>query len=228
MAGSVAVMKKELRKKIRNVLKDLPDAAAASQSMPPHIFHITCPVSHGPLPASRATRTLLAMPEYQAAQKISVYLSMPTGEINTSSIVRDALAGGKTVFIPYTYNASSPEQGQPKSIMDMVELRSMSDFESLQPDNWGIPTPSADSISDRRNCFGGMGITDGHVAPSNSKSADMGLDLIVMPGMAFDSAFGRLGHGKGFYDYFLTRCHQATHIPFRGKKLVIFCMWRAN
>ncbi|KAI8938415.1 hypothetical protein NX059_004308 [Plenodomus lindquistii] len=155
------------------------------------------------------------MPEYRAAQRISVYLSMPTGEINTSSIVRDALAQGKQVFIPYTYQPSEPRQGQPTSIMDMLELHSMNDFQSLEPDGWNIPTPGKDSIPSRANCFGGKGITDGQ-ACINSHQAS-GLDLIVMPGMAFDSSFGRLGHGKGFYDYFLTRCHQASHMPFRGK-----------
>lgn len=139
---------------------------------------------------------------------------MPTGEINTSSIVRDALAQGKKVFIPYTYDVSSPKEGQPKSIMDMVELRSMNDFESLEPDKWGIPTPSADSIASRANCFGSTGTT-GEIG--SVREEDAGLDLIVMPGMAFDSQFGRLGHGKGFYDYFLTRCHQASRMPFRGK-----------
>jgi 5-formyltetrahydrofolate cyclo-ligase len=79
------------------------------------------------------------MPEYKAAQKISVYLSMPGGEISTSGVVRDALDQGKKVFIPYTYSLSSPAEGQPKSIMDMVELQSMNDFESLEPDKWGIP-----------------------------------------------------------------------------------------
>lgn len=152
------------------------------------------------------------MPEYKAAQRISIYLSMPTGEINTSNIVRDALAQGKKVFIPYTYKLQSPAAGQPQSVMDMVELRSVTDFESLQPDKWGIPTPSEDSIASRANCFGGTGITNAQVA-----GTDAGLDLIVMPGMAFDSQFGRLGHGKGFYDYFLTRCHQASRMPFRGK-----------
>lgn len=137
---------------------------------------------------------------------------MPTGEINTSSIVRDALAGGKKVFIPYTYNLSEPREGQPKSIMDMVELQSVNDFETLEADKWGIPTPSKESVLSRENCFGGTGTSDGQL---NSSGADAGLDLIVMPGMAFDSKFGRLGHGKGFYDYFLTRCQQASRMPFR-------------
>lgn len=153
------------------------------------------------------------MPEYKAARRISVYLSMPDGEISTSGIVRDALDQGKKVFIPYTYNLKEPEAGQPKSIMDMLELHSMKDFESLEPDKWGIPTPSKDSIASRANCFGGTGITKGSM-----ENVSEGLDLIVMPGMAFDSSFGRLGHGKGFYDYFLTCCHQASRMPFRGKK----------
>lgn len=152
------------------------------------------------------------MPEYKAARRISVYLSMPTGEINTSSIVRDALEQGKKVFIPYTYNLSEPIEGQPKSIMDMVELSSMKDFESLETDKWGIPTPSEDSIPSRVNCFGTTGVTHG-----KTDSISDGLDLIVMPGMAFDTGFGRLGHGKGFYDFFLSRCQHVSRMPFRGK-----------
>ncbi|KAF3037686.1 hypothetical protein E8E12_008039 [Didymella heteroderae] len=189
--AAVVAAKKELRKKIKTVLKDVSDSAATTQT-------------------THATKALLAMPEYKSARRISVYLSMPTGEINTSSIVRDALDQGKKVFIPYTYNLDSLVDGQPKSIMDMVELSSMKDFESLEADKWGIPTPSKDSISSRANCFGTMGVTNG-----KSENITNGLDLIVMPGMAFDHSFGRLGHGKGFYDFFLSRCHQGARVPFR-------------
>lgn len=153
------------------------------------------------------------MPEYKAARRISVYLSMPTGEISTTSIVRDALAQGKRVFIPHTYNLQAPIEGQPRCIMDMLELHSMHDFDSLLPDKWNIPTLSADSIPSRVNSFGGKGVTHGTIT-----NPSQGLDLIVMPGMAFDTGFGRLGHGKGFYDYFLGRCHDASPVPFRGKK----------
>lgn len=152
------------------------------------------------------------MPEYKSAMRISVYLSMPGGEISTSGIVKDALDQGKKVFIPYTYNQAQPKEGQPRSIMDMLELSSMEDFDSLQLDKWGIPTPSGDSIESRANCFGGKGITN-----LRAEAVSEGLDMIVMPGMAFDSNFGRLGHGKGFYDYFLTRCNQVSRVPFRGK-----------
>ncbi|KAF1843351.1 nagb/rpia/CoA transferase-like protein [Cucurbitaria berberidis CBS 394.84] len=192
MAASLAAVKKEMRKGIRDKLKELSVATITFQS-------------------SDVMLTFFSMPEYKAARRISVYLSMPVGEINTSNIVRDALSQGKDVFIPYTYTLPSPNEGQPKSIMDMLQLKSMDDFNALQPDKWGIPTPSEDSIASRANCFGSTGITNGET----TTGIEAGLDLIVMPGMAFDSNFGRLGHGKGFYDYFLTRCHQASRMPFR-------------
>ena len=150
---------------------------------------------------------------------------MPSGEISTVGIVHDALKQGKKVFIPYTYKLASPKPGQSKSIMDMLELRSLSDFDSLKPDNWGIPTPSQESVAERENSFGSKGVTEGEFAVSGEITG--GLDLVVMPGMAFDLDFGRLGHGKGFYDYFLTRCHQycmqraSMKMPFLGE--IILC-----
>ncbi|KAF2113308.1 5-formyltetrahydrofolate cyclo-ligase-like protein [Lophiotrema nucula] len=194
MAASISTLKKGLRKRIKNILVEVSEASAKSQT-------------------SNVLKTLLSMPEYQTAKRISVYLSMPTGEISTSGIVHDALQQGKQVFIPYTYTLKSPAEGQPKSIMDMLELKSVSDYYSLQSDKWGIPTPGEDSIAARANSFGGTGTTEGNDTPP--VDTESGLDLIIMPGMAFDTNFGRLGHGKGFYDYFLHRCHSASRMPFR-------------
>jgi 5-formyltetrahydrofolate cyclo-ligase len=120
---------------------------------------------------------------------------MPTGELSTTGIVRDALQSGKQVYIPYIHTQDKT------SIMDMFALGSMAEFESLQPDKWGIPSLQPTQIEGRQN-----GLTQG-------------LDLIVMPGMAFDHGFRRLGHGKGYYDHFLTRySNMARKMPFLGKK----------
>ncbi|KAH6612132.1 hypothetical protein C7974DRAFT_323597 [Boeremia exigua] len=190
--AAVVALKKDLRKKIKAILKDVSDASAETQS-------------------AHAAKALFATPEYKAAKRISVYLSMPAGEIMTNSIVHDAIAQGKQVFVPHTYGRKCHDG--PKSIMDMLQLASLSDFEACEPDKWGIPTFGEDTISTRENCFGTTGTTRG-----NNDNITDGLDLIVMPGMAFDSEFGRLGHGKGYYDFFLQRCHQASRMPFRGKK----------
>ncbi len=131
---------------------------------------------------------------------------MPGGEISTSDIVHHAFHQGKTVFVPYTYKLDSPPKEGPKSVMDMVSLHSLEDYKALEPDAWGIPTPSKASIFERRKCVGDPETDlNGH-ARGSTNAED--IDMIVMPGMAFDRGLARLGHGKGFYDFFLQRFHQ--------------------
>ncbi len=159
------------------------------------------------------------MPEYQSAYRIGVYLSMPNGEIATAAIVHDAFRQGKKVFVPYIHDVEVQTPSQPKAVMDMLSLDSEDDYRSLGSDKWGIPTLSEDSIARRLNCCGGTGADD--VQPGRTDKDDVGPDLVVMPGMAFDSKMARLGHGKGFYDYFLQRYQEKSNImkrsmPFLG------------
>ncbi|KAE8137901.1 hypothetical protein BDV38DRAFT_282513 [Aspergillus pseudotamarii] len=183
MAG-LQTAKKDLRRKMRDVLQKIPADTIVNQSR-------------------IATNKLFSLTEYQNAKRIGVYLSMPSGELSTTAIVQDALINGKEVFIPYIHNVELPSTQQKVSIMDMLALNSMEEFNSLTPDKWGIPSLAKTQVGTRKNCLGGLG-----VSPSGAeKTADgnWGLDLIVMPGMAFDHEFRRLGHGKGYYDHFLTR-----------------------
>ena len=142
------------------------------------------------------------MPEYKNARSISIFMSMPTGEINTEGLVMDALNSGKRVFVPYIYKPKEPKHdGTPASIMDMLQLASEHDRSSLQPDKWGIPSIAKDTVSERANAFGGKDLTHGDWPATDAP----GLDVILMPCMAFDQELNRLGHGKGYYDNFLTR-----------------------
>jgi 5-formyltetrahydrofolate cyclo-ligase len=150
------------------------------------------------VPGSVVFKSVTKFRSYQDAKRIGIYLSMPTGELQTDALVRHALGTGKQVFVPYLFKPSNSLPDTPKSVMDMVDIRSLSDYDSLERDNWGIPTVGADTVEERE-----------HVLSSGSQP----LDMILMPGVAFDidpkSGFiRRLGHGKGFYDYFLHRYKQ--------------------
>ena len=158
---------------------------------------------------------------------------MPKGEVVTTAIIHDALRQGKQIFVPYIY--SSKGQGHPKSrsAMNMLSLRSKSDYEGLEPDAWGIPSVAESSIAERSRILEGLGnfsnavsqdITNGERNSRRRITESRRLDLIVMPGVAFDGDLGRLGHGKGFYDQFLKNYHDSklslsgeeTRMPFLG------------
>jgi len=156
---------------------------------------------------------LVEFKPYQEAKRIGIYLAMPNGELQTDAIVRHALQNGKQVFVPYLHKSTTPSPDTPRSVMDMVDLRSLADFDALKRDSWGIPTISSDTVDGREHILKG------------STTESLGLDMILMPGVAFDfdpkSHFiRRLGHGKGFYDYFLYRYWQSPQLQEKGSALI--------
>ena len=168
------------------------------------------------------------MPAFQSSSRISVYLSMPTGEISTRDIVGQAIDMGKQVFVPYIGNVKDPKSG--RQAMDMLALHSRTDLDGLQPDGWGIPTLSGSSVQHRENGLGGVGIS---VDDGPEVDGFKGLDLVLIPGLGFDIFDGRLGHGKGFYDQFLERYSQRVGqeggpvaMPLLGMLFLLFPLRR--
>ena len=208
MAASVKSAKAELRKAIQRSLSSLSSEEVARQCslimMPSNALRAKILIV-----AARIHDILFALPEYQSARSISVYLSMPASEVTTGSIVLSALEQGKIVYVPYLHKDTA--DGLPKTLMDMVTLRSKEDYQGLKPDGWGIPTITRSSIAERKRCLGEQDedSTDADQAKSNV------LDMIVMPGVAFDEKLQRLGHGKGFYDFFLAQ--YSKHLISKGR-----------
>lgn len=168
------------------------------------------------------TNKVLKLPEYTNAARLSVYLSMPEGEVSTRDIVIDALSKKKKVFVPYIHGRKA------SSRLVMLALSSVEDFESLRPDAWGIPSLEAESVASRENALGGFGTVERDEIVDDGNS---GLDVIVMPGMAFDTSKRRLGHGRGYYDRYLQKYHELLNrtgapspMPHLGKPLPIFCL----
>ncbi|KAL5614631.1 hypothetical protein BROUX41_004730 [Berkeleyomyces rouxiae] len=143
--------------------------------------------------------TLRKFPPYISATSISIFLSMPTGEIQTREIVRHALQNGKAVYIPYLHKTPPHLTCATKRVMDMVRLRDVEDYEALQPDKWGIPSLDPATITTRERVLG-----------ETTEMVDLAtLDMVLVPGLAFESSpeggIKRMGHGRGFYDLFFER-----------------------
>lgn len=172
--------------------------------------------------SATAQNLILSHPAYKNASSLSIYLSMPSAEAQTDILVREALRDGKKVFVPFIYTPQSESEGgateagggkrkKKRKVMDLLRLRE-GEFEGLQRDGWGIPSLSEEGVGERENAMGGQGLSlaregdeGGKIGGEGEGEDRGGLDLVVVPAVAFDKKLNRLGHGAGFYDTFLTR-----------------------
>ncbi|KDR79967.1 hypothetical protein GALMADRAFT_242136 [Galerina marginata CBS 339.88] len=127
---------------------------------------------------------VLSLPSFQRSQSVSCYLSMPSGEARTTVLVDAILRSGKILYVPKIQSSDGT--------MDFLRVYSFDDLSSLPSGTWGINEPG-------ESWEGGM---RSRVLGSASDS----LDLILLPGVAFDRGLSRLGHGKGYYDQFISAC----------------------
>ncbi|WVQ82864.1 5-formyltetrahydrofolate cyclo-ligase [Cryptococcus sp. DSM 104549] len=175
-------LKSSLRKSMLRTLRGIPDAELQQQSRA--VFKI-----------------LLDQPFFKKAQTVGCYLNMAKGELRTDQIVDHLLRRGSSLYTPYipappthTHNPEAPSRMSPPPDQDMRMLRlySSTDLENCPLDKWGIVDPGLFrkdvEKALREDCM-------------NPKSP--ALDLILIPGVAFDEECNRLGRGKAYYDRFL-------------------------
>ena len=174
----VVERKKTLRKEIRARMKEVDKETISVQSQ-------------------QVWDRLFALPQYQAAQSVGLFLSMPKGEIDTDPALQHCVDQNKKIYVP--------EVGKNFELADMELLLVAVDddekkkgglFHKKWPKNkWGIPEPPSD-----------MPII----------TAEPGdIDVLVVPGLAFDRKGDRLGQGKGYYDRFIERmCGTNKKAPF--------------
>ncbi len=117
----------------------------------------------------------------QVAKSIALFRPIERkGEVDTGGLDSDARLAGLRVAYPAMERT---DEGQVTMKMRWVEQLEG----AFEERGFGFPEPSAD-------------------APEASPED---LDLVVVPGLAFDPEGHRLGYGAGFYDRFLPLCSRA-------------------
>jgi 5-formyltetrahydrofolate cyclo-ligase len=122
----------------------------------------------------------MALPEYAAAKTVMFYIDVRS-EVRTRHALPEALASGKKIVVPWCN-----DQGE-------LELFHLSNMEELSVGMYKILEPKPEL----RNL------------PQKIVTAT-DLDLVMVPGVAFDRRGGRTGHGKGYYDKLLQHARPDT------------------
>jgi len=118
---------------------------------------------------------VLGLPERAAATTVAAYLGLGD-EIATVGFARQTIQAGQRLALPRVVDVES------RSRRHLV-LHRVEDIErDTRPGRWGILEP----------------------VPERCATIDPAeVDFILLPGVAFDTAGGRLGYGAGFYDRLL-------------------------
>jgi len=147
--------------------------------------------------SQKVAKELFETKEYQSARALCVFVSMPKGEIDTTAILQQIFKDGKRCFVPRCIS---------KSDMVMLEAKSMEDIDHFPKSNWMIPEPPLDQ---------------GRATALECQE----LDMVVVPGLAFDDQNRRCGQGAGFYDRFFQKLEASRKKAELGMpKLVGICL----
>lgn len=126
-----------------------------------------------------AVGSLMQLPEYRSAQTVLWYLDCRS-ELRTRHALPDALASSKRIIVPY---CTVDESGANK-----LGLWWLESLDELEVGKWKILEPPRERWEE----------------PGKLVEAEQ-LDLVIVPGVAFSRAGGRMGNGQGYYDRLLER-----------------------
>ncbi|HVK13548.1 MAG TPA: 5-formyltetrahydrofolate cyclo-ligase [Gemmataceae bacterium] len=124
--------------------------------------------------------TFMALPAYAAAKTVLFYIDV-RAEVRTRHSLPAALASGKAIVVPWCN-----EKGE-------LELFRLSSMEELAVGMYKILEPKLELR---------------HLPEKQCRPED--LDVVMVPGVAFDRRGARMGHGKGYYDKLLQHARPAT------------------
>ncbi|PKM10486.1 MAG: 5-formyltetrahydrofolate cyclo-ligase [Gammaproteobacteria bacterium HGW-Gammaproteobacteria-3] len=124
-------------------------------------------------------KRFIALPAFEHAQTVLWYLHCRS-EVRTHETVLQQLSGARCTVIPY---CTEDTEGRPR-----LGLWRLQDRAELVPGMWGILEPPKTR----------WGESGKEIEPEH-------LDMIMVPGVAFDRQGGRLGNGAGYYDRLLSR-----------------------
>lgn len=128
---------------------------------------------------------------FKRSKSVGIFMSMDT-EIKTQLIIKESFDAGKDVYLPHISKIQDPSVILHKEPPYYLIFYKMENYESC------LNLPARGKYKLREPTSGPNLLKD---SPLDSS----GLDLLIMPGVAFTKKLDRLGHGGAFYDDFIKR-----------------------
>ena len=152
---------------------------------------------------------LFTLSQYKNAKTIGFFLSMPYGEIQTRNAIRQIVTDDKILYVPrvgldfekcdmdlircWDTTSTSTTTAATSSNSEMF-------YDNWPRNKWGIPEPPPANNDVNNNI---------------AKPGD--IDLLIVPGLAFDINGHRLGQGKGYYDRFIAKMRNDNGVDSSSK-----------
>ncbi len=134
---------------------------------------------------------------------------MPSGEIQTRDAIKKIVGDGKTLYVPRV--GLDFEECDMDLILADTESKTGDEemfYDKWPKNKWGIPEPP---FPDNEG--------------SKSFIAQPGdIDVLLVPGLAFDSNGHRMGQGKGYYDRFIAKMRDREGEDEKKPLLVGVCL----
>lgn len=128
----------------------------------------------------RIVNAFMVLPEYATAESVMFYVDVRS-EVRTRFDLPTALQSGKKIVVPWCN-----DEGE-------LELFHLEDMGELEIGMYKILEPAE------------------HLRRLPEKRVHVeSLDLVMVPGVGFDSRGARMGHGKGYYDKLLQHARADT------------------
>jgi 5-formyltetrahydrofolate cyclo-ligase len=142
---------------------------------------------------------------FQRAGRLCAYLACePLREVDTKRIIPAALSQGKALYVPRVEDRAAHMR------MLLIEDPEV----DTERNSMGIAEPTPLGLDGKPR--------------EDVMEADAPLDLILMPGLAFDRSGKRLGRGGGYYDVFLQKYLRLVELKGWRRPFLIAMSYKAQ
>lgn len=127
------------------------------------------------------TNKIILLNEFLESENIMVYMDF-SKEVSTKLLIEKCFDMGKKVFLPLVN--SQPKRGY-------LEVYQVTDIKNqVSKGTYGILEPNKEL---------------------SKKVDEKVIDMVIVPGVAFDEKRNRIGYGAGYYDVFLKKVKKECH-----------------